>query len=46
MVLDIDWGILLGSYLVLAVVTATTVVWLAWLTARLEVQGVLRMGEA
>ena len=46
MVLQSNWMILLGSYLVLVAVTASTVVWLAWLTARLEVQQVLRAGEA
>ena len=46
MVLQTDWVILLMSYLVLAGVTASTVVWLAWLTGKLEVQRVLRIGEA
>ena len=41
-----DWLTLLISYLVLAGVTACTVVWLAWLTSKLEVQRVLRIGEA
>jgi hypothetical protein len=31
---------------VLATVTAGTVAWLAWLTAKLDVQQVLRAGEA
>jgi ABC-type antimicrobial peptide transport system permease subunit len=46
MVLRINWGILLGTYLVLAVVVVSTAVWLAWITAKLEVQRFLRMGEA
>ena len=40
-----DWLTLLVSYLVLAVVAACTVGWLAWLTSKLEVQRVLRIGE-
>jgi hypothetical protein len=46
MVLQTDWITLLASYLVLGVVTAGTVVWLAWFTGRLDVQQVLRAGEA
>ena len=41
-----DWSSLIVSYLVLAVVTAGTVVWLAWLAAKIQVQQVLRMGDA
>ncbi len=40
-----DWLTLLISYLVLGVVAACTVGWLAWLTSKLEVQRVLRIGE-
>ncbi len=39
-----DWVTLLISYAVLAAVTACTVAWLAWLTSKLEVQRVLRIG--
>jgi hypothetical protein len=46
MVLQTNWLTLLVSYLVLAAVTGGTVLWLAWLTARLEIQQVLRIGEA
>ncbi|MDE2861712.1 MAG: hypothetical protein OYI31_01125 [Chloroflexota bacterium] len=46
MVVRINWGVLAGTYAVLAVVAAVTVVWLALVTARLEVQRVLRIGEA
>ncbi|HJN87448.1 MAG: hypothetical protein QGI50_14660 [Dehalococcoidia bacterium] len=45
MVLQTNWTTLLVSYLVLAGVTAGTVAWLAWITFRLEVQQVLRIGE-
>jgi putative ABC transport system permease protein len=45
MVLQTDWSTLLVSYLVLAGVTAATVAWLAWITFRMEVQQVLRIGE-
>jgi len=45
MVLQTNWVVLLASYLILGGVTAGTVVWLAWLTAKLEVQRVLRVGE-
>ena len=41
-----DWSSLLISYAVLAVVTLGTVVWLAWLSAKIQVQQVLRMGDA
>ena len=46
MVLQTNWRTLMGAYLVLASVTAATVVWLAWFTGRMEVQRVLRAGEA
>ena len=46
MVVRINWGVLLGTYAVLAVVSAVTVAWLAVVTARLELQRVLRIGEA
>ena len=41
-----DWLSLSVSYLVLAVVTVVTVVWLAWLSSKIQVQQVLRMGDA
>jgi len=34
------------AYLVMAVVTVGTVLWLAWFTAGMDVQQVLRAGEA
>ena len=46
MVLQTNWVSLLVSYLVLATVTAVTVVWLAWLAAKLDIQQVLRMDQA
>ena len=46
MALQTNWITLLAAYLVLAVVAVGNVVWLAWFTARLEVQQVLRAGEA
>ena len=46
MILQTNWLTLLIAYLVLAAVTLGTVLWLAWFTARLEVQQVLRAGEA
>jgi len=41
-----DWLALSVSYLVLAVVTLATVLWLAWLSSKIQVQQVLRMGDA
>jgi ABC-type antimicrobial peptide transport system permease subunit len=41
-----DWLALGVSYLVLAVVTVGTVLWLAWLSSKIQVQQVLRMGDA
>ena len=41
-----DWLSLAVSYAVLAVVTVVTVVWLAWLSSKIQVQQVLRMGDA
>ena len=41
-----DWFSLAVIYLVLAAVTLVTVVWLAWLSAKIQVQQVLRMGDA
>ncbi len=46
MVLQTNWATLLVSYLVLATVSIGTLVWLAWLTARMELHQVLRAGEA
>ena len=46
MTLQTNWPTLAVTFLALAVVTAGNVVWLAWFTARLEVQRVLRAGEA
>ena len=45
MVLQTNWMTLLVSYLVLAGVTAGTVAWLAWITSKMEVQRVLRIGD-
>ena len=42
MVLQTNWETLLVSYLVLAGVTAITVIWLAWLLSKLELQRILR----
>ncbi|MBC8280110.1 MAG: ABC transporter permease [Chloroflexi bacterium] len=41
-----DWLALMVSYAVLAGVTGITVIWLAWLSAKIQVQQVLRMGDA
>ena len=46
MVLRTNWFTLMVSYLFLAGVTAGTVVGLAWFTAKMEVQQVLRIGDA
>ena len=46
MAFTIDWPSLIISYLVLAAVTTVTVIWLAWLSAKIQVQQVLRMGDA
>ncbi len=45
MVLSINWSILAVTYLTLVTVAALTAAWLAWLTAKLEVHRVLRIGE-
>ena len=45
MVQKVDWTTLLASYLALAFVTAGTLAWLAWFSARMEVQRALRIGE-
>jgi len=41
-----NWLSLAVSYSVLAVVTLATVVWLAWLSSKIQVEQVLRMGDA
>ena len=46
MVLRTNWVTLIASYLVLAGVTIGTVFGLAWFTAKMEVQQVLRIGDA
>ncbi len=42
---ETDWRMLALAYAVLTVVSIVTVVWLAYVTGRLEVQRVLRAGE-
>ena len=46
MVLQTDWNTLIASYAMLAGAALASFLWLSWLTSRLEVQRVLRMGEA
>ena len=45
MVLQTNGTTLLVSYLVIAAVTVATAAWLAWFTAKMEVQQVLRIGD-
>ena len=45
MVLQTNQTTLLVSYLVIAAVTVGTAAWLAWFTAKMEVQQVLRIGD-
>ena len=45
MTLEANWVTLAVAYLALAAVAVANVVWLAWFTARLNVQQVLRAGE-
>ena len=45
MVLQANWTTLLVSYLVIAGVTVGTAAWLAWFTAKMEIQQVLRIGD-
>ena len=42
---ETDWRMLALAYAVLAIVSVVTVIWLAYVTGRLEVQRVLRAGE-
>ena len=42
---ETDWRMLALAYAVLATVSVVTVIWLAFVTSRLEVQRVLRAGE-
>ena len=46
MALETNWVTLAVAYLALAAVALGNVVWLAWFTARLNLQQVLRAGEA
>ena len=46
MTLEIDWVTLGVSYAILGSVTIGTVLWLIWYTSKMEVQQVLRIGEA
>ncbi len=45
LVFTADWQRLLVSYVILGVVTLSSGLWLAWLTSRLQLHQVLRMGE-
>ena len=46
MALETNWVTLAVAYLALAAVAVANVVWLAWFTTRLNIQQVLRAGEA
>jgi hypothetical protein len=46
MVLQTDWTTLMLSYAMLVGAALASFLWLSWLTSRLDVQRVLRMGEA
>ena len=46
MAFTVNWLSLAVSYGVLALVTVVTVLWLAWLSSKIQVQQVLRMGDA
>jgi hypothetical protein len=46
MLLQTNWASLLATYLVLSGVVAGTAVWLAWFTNKIDIQKVLRAGEA
>ena len=46
MVLQTDWNTLIASYAMLVGAALASFLWLSWLTSHLEVQRVLRMGEA
>lgn len=46
MVLQVNWTTLAASYAVSVAVAGGTVAWLTWVTARLEIQRALRIGEA
>lgn len=46
MVLQTDWNTLIASYAMLVGAALASFLWLSWLTSRMEVQRVLRMGEA
>ena len=45
MVIQIDWVIIAGTYITLALVAVTTSIWLAWISGKLEVHRLLRIGE-
>ena len=45
LVFTTDWQRLLVSYVILAAVTGICGLWLTWVTAKLQLQQVLRMGE-
>ncbi len=46
MILQTDWNTLIASYAMLVGAALASFLWLSWLTSRMEVQRVLRMGEA
>lgn len=45
MLLQTSWASVFATYLVLFAVVSGTVVWLAWFTAKIDIQKVLRAGE-
>jgi len=40
-----NWGILLLTYMILGVIASVTILWLSWITNKMDLQSVLRIGD-
>jgi ABC-type antimicrobial peptide transport system permease subunit len=45
MILTINWSILFLTYLILGVIASITILWLSWITNKMDIQSVLRIGD-
>ena len=45
MTLRLNWNILLLTYLILATIAVITTLWLSWITNKMDIQSVLRIGD-
>ena len=45
MILTMNWGLLLLTYIILGIIASITILWLSWITNKMDLQSVLRIGD-